>query len=590
MNKALEIGKSSATGSFHLMIGVVGSTVIMALGTIILNMLLPASDVGLYGIALIPAQIINFFRDWGINSALTKEIATLRLQNKNADIHDVIVSGIVFEIISGALLSLICFAIAYPLAIIVSPQGASPQIISDLTVYISVMSLSVFAGALVAASSGVFIGFERMKLNSLTQIITAIVKTAIGPLLVVLGFGVLGAVTAAMVSIFAGAVISIAIVYNVLFRPLQKCKVGRCDIKQTLKPMLRFGLPLTISTIAVGVLPLFFSLFMTTWANQGDFNAGLNVGWTMGNYFAASNFTALLTFVSFPVATALFPVFSKLNPETEPELLKTVFVSSVKYTALVLVPATLMLIALGTPLVNTLYPQDGLIQSLFVVGATPKFPSAPIFLAFSAVVNLFILFGNISLSTFQSGIGKTWQIMKQSLVTLGIGLPLAYFMVAFFYSLGGSNPEISASYAIIGGLLGSIIASIPGMVWGLVWSWKNYHVKADFGISAKIFAASLISSGAAFVVITFLSLPYWMLLVMGFAVFVLVYLTTAPILGAVNRMDIENFRAMFSGLGIVSKLLNLPLRFMSKMCRETTENKVSSAPINLNQENLNPPS
>jgi O-antigen/teichoic acid export membrane protein len=573
MNKALEMGKSSATGSFHLLLGVVGSTVIMAVGTIVLNMLLPASDVGLYGIALIPAQIINYFRDWGINSALTKEIASLRLLNKNDKIHDVIVSGVIFEIISGAFLSLVCFAIAYPLALIVSPQGASPQIISDLTVYISIMSLSVFAGAVAAAAGGIFVGFERMKLNSLTQVLSAIVKTALGPLLVVLGFGVLGAVTAAMVSILAGGIISILLVYYALFRPLRGYKVGRCDIKQTLKPMLNFGLPLTISTIAVGVLPLIFSLSMTTFANQGDYNAGLNVGWTMGNYFAAANFSVLLTFVSFPVATALFPAFSKVNPETEPELLKTVFVSSVKYTALLLVPATLMLIALGTPLVNTLYPKDGIFNSLFIVDAAPKFPYAPTFLAFSAAVNLFILVGNISLGTFQSGIGKTWQIMKQSLVTLGIGLPLAYVMVAFFYSLGGSNPEVSAIYAVIGGLLGSIIASVPGMVWGLVWSWKKYRVKADFGVSAKIFAAALIASGAAYAVITLLSLPYWLLLVTGSMVFLLIYLVMAPVLGAVNQMDIENFRTLFAGSGIVSKILNFPLKFMQYFCRNSNIEK-----------------
>jgi O-antigen/teichoic acid export membrane protein len=161
MDKALEMGKSSATGSFHLLLGVVGSTVIMAFGTIILNILLPASDVGIYGIALIPASIFNFFRDWGVNSALTKEIASLRFQNKNAEIHDVIVSGVLFEIISGALLSLLCFAIASPLAMLVSPQDASPTVISDLTLLISVMSLSVFAGAVAAAAGGIFVGFER---------------------------------------------------------------------------------------------------------------------------------------------------------------------------------------------------------------------------------------------------------------------------------------------------------------------------------------------------------------------------------------------------------------------------------------------
>ena len=197
----------------------------------------------------------------------------------------------------------------------------------------------------------------------------------------------------------------------------------------------------------------------------------------------------MLTFVSVPIATALFPVFSKLNPEKEPELVKTVFASSVKYTAVLLVPATMLLITLATPLVNTLFPANGIIQSLFVVNAAPKFPYAPLFLALSAVVNLFVLIGNISLGTFQTGIGKTNQVMKQSILTLAIGLPLAYLLVGFFASFGGSNAQASASYAVIGGILGSVIASVPGMVWGLVWIWRKYHVKADFVVSAKIFAS-----------------------------------------------------------------------------------------------------
>ncbi len=572
MSKALEMGKSSATGSFHLLLGVVGSTVILALGTIVLNIMLPVEDVGLYGLALIPYSIINFFRDWGINSALTKEIAGLRLNNQESKIHDVIVSGIVFEIISGAVLALVCFAIASPLAFFISPAGTASQDVSSLSTYIAIMSLAVFAGAVASAASGIFVGYERMKLNSFTQVLSAIVKTALGPLLIILGFGVLGAVTAAMISIVASGVISILIVYYVLFRPLRKGKVGRCDIKETLKPMLRFGLPLTVASIVIGVMPQVFALSMAYYAGLGDVAAGHNFGWMMGNYFAAANFSVLLSFVSFPVATALFPVFSKLNPEGEPELVKTVFVSSVKYTALLLVPATMLLIALGTPLVNTLFPVGGIFQSLFVVGAAPKFPFAPTFLALAAVVNLFVLVGNISLGTFQSGIGKSGQIMKQSFLSLAVGLPLAYGMVALFYTFGGADAQLSAFYAVIGGLLGSLIASMPGMIWGLVWSYKKYKVKADFGISAKIFVASIVASAAAFLVVSVLSLPYWMLLVAGFVVFVLVYLAMTPLLGAVNGMDIDNFRNMFSGLGIVSKIVNVPLAFMRRLCRSKPQN------------------
>jgi O-antigen/teichoic acid export membrane protein len=555
MDKALEMGKSSATGSFHLLIGVAGSTIIMAIGTIILGIILKPSELGLYGMALIPASIINFFRDWGINSALTQQIASLRAAGKEAEIHDVIVSGVVFEVISGIVMSLVCFAIAWPVAWVLSPND-----VGDLTIYISITSLMVFAGAIFAAASGIFVGFERMKLSSLSQILQAVVKTALGPLLIVLGFGVLGAIYAATISIVAGGVMAILIVYFSLFRPLRKCKVGKCDMKQTLKPMLKYGLPLTAAGIAIGVLPLVFSFTMATFAGT----------YMMGNYYAATYFSVLLTFISIPIATALFPIFAKLNPQKEPELVKTVFATSVKYTAFLLVPATLGLITLASPLINTIFPASGnIFQSFFVILPGTKYPYGPLFLAFSSLVNLLVLVGNISLGTFQTGIGKTNQVMKQSILSLVVGLPLAYLLVAYFYSIGG------AYFAVIGGIVGALIATSPNVAWGLYWSWKNYNVKASFGASARILVSSLLASAAAFLFINFFNmrLPFGIILLGGFVIFLLVYLAAAPLFGAVNSTDIDNFRSMFSGLGFLSKVLNVPLLFMRKLCRNNNGKK-----------------
>ncbi len=546
----MEMGKSSATGSFHLMLGVAGSTVIMAIGTLVLAALLTDEQLGLYGVALIPASMINFFRDLGVNSAMIQQIASLRAAGKNFEIHDVIVTGVVFEIIAGLALALICFGLASPLALILERPAAST--------FIAVLSISVFAGAILSAAGAIFVGFEKMKLNSLTTIFQAVVKTALGPLLVVLGFSVLGAVVAATVSFVAAGVVGIILVYFSLFRPLRKVKVGKCDICKTLKPLLKYGMPLTVSNIVIGVLPLVFAFMMALYAGDS----------MMGNYYAAIYFSVLLTFVSFPVATALFPVFSKLNPEKEPQLVKTVFASSVKYTAILLVPATMLLITLATPLVNTLFPKDGILTALFIANAEPKFPHAPLFLALSSIINLFVLAGNISLGTFQTGIGKTNQVMKQSVLSLAVGLPATYFLISYLYSLGGGNVMLSESYAVMGGILGTVIASTPSIAWGLYWIWKNYKVKADFGISARIFAASALASAVAYLFINVFSLAYWwLMLAAGFAVFLVVYLATAPLLGAINHTDIDNLKAMFSGLGIVSKILDFPLLFMRKMCK-----------------------
>jgi O-antigen/teichoic acid export membrane protein len=549
MDKALQMGKSSTTGSFFLLIGVVASTVIMALGTLVLAGILSDAELGLYGIVLIPSTMIAFFRDLGVNSAMTQQIASLRGANKKAEIHDVIVSGVIFEIISGALLSLVCFAVAQPLALILNRPEATPLI--------SLMSLSIFASAILSASASIFIGFEKMKLNSFTQIFQALIKTALGPLLVFVGFSVLGAVIGSVVSIIAGASVGILIVFFVLFRPLRKLKTAKCNIKRTLTPMLKYGIPLTLSNIVVGVLPQVFAFLMALYAGNG----------MMGNYYAATYFSVIVTFISFPISTALFPAFAKLNPEKEPELVKTVFASSVKYTAILLVPTTMLLMTLSTPLVNTLFPKDGILQSLFIVNAAPKFPYAPIFLIISSIVNLFVLFGNVSLATFQTGIGKTKQIMKQSMLSFAISLPFAYFIISYFGSIAVSDPQIAQMYAVIGGILAILVSSTPGMVWGLIWLWKNYRVKVDYKASAKIFAASSIASIVTYLFLTMFNAAYWILLAVGAGIFLAVYLISAPVLGAVNRVDIDNLKTMTSGLGFISRILDFPLQLMRKICK-----------------------
>ena len=46
--------------------------------------------------------------------------------------------------------------------------------------------------------------------------------------------------------------------------------------------------------------------------------------------------------------------------------------------------------------------------------------------------------------------------------------------------------------------------------------------------------------------------------------FLATYLITAPLIGAINQTDTNNLKAMFSGLGITSKLLEIPLTLVKK--------------------------
>jgi O-antigen/teichoic acid export membrane protein len=513
MDKALKMGKASATGSFQLLVGVATSTVVMAVGTIILARLLAPDDYGLYTVALIPATMINMFRDWGVNSAMTKFIANLRGANKESEICDVILAGVTFECATGLVLSLFSFLLAgFFASVLQRPVSTS---------FISIVSITILGGSLFAAAQSSFIGFERMELSSFTVICQSILKTAVGPLLVILGFGVLGAVVGYTVSFLAEGIIGIAILYFVVYRRLKKAKARRRELSRTLKEMLRFGVPLSISSILGGVLGQFYGFMMASYANNS----------TIGNYQAALNFSVLLTFFTGPIGTVLFPAFAKLNPEKEHELLRTVFASSVKYTAILLVPATFAVMALSTPMVSTLFGE--------------QYAYAPFLLTLNVIGNLFTLVGNLSVGTFLLGLGQTKMMMKMSILTLTIGIPTGFLMIS---RLG-----------VVGVILGNILSGVPSMVWALYWIWKHYKARADFKFSAKILAISALAAATTYSSLILVNAAEWVKLLIGGSVFFVVYIFTAPLIRAISRSDIRNLKAVLSGLSVISGLIDVPL-------------------------------
>ena len=527
MEKALQMGKTSATGSFQLLVGVALSTVIMAVGSIILGRILTTDQYGLYGIVLIPSTLINLFRDWGINSAMTRYIASLRASNREEEIHDVIAAGLIFEVASGLALSFLSLGLASFIATVVFNRPESWG-------FIAIMSICIISGALLAASQAVFVGFERMGLNSFTLICQALVKTAIGPTLVIWGYAVLGAVIGYSMGFVAAGTIGVATFYFILYRPLRK-GTSSPNITKTLRMMLKYGLPLSISAILGGILAQVYAFIVVPVTSNSLY----------GNYLVAFNFTTLLTFLTTPIATVLFPAFSKLDPQKEHELAKTIYASSIKYTSILLIPATMAMMALSSPMIGTLYGE--------------KYVSAPFFLTISIIGNLLAVFGTISSGGFLTGLGETKIPMIQSIITLAIGLPLGVFLISY--------------YGIVGLIIASLIAGLPSMFWGLYWIWKHYDAKADFRSSAKIFAASAIAAIITYMYMLFLNTANWIRLIVGLAVFLTMYIITAPVIGAVCQSDLENLKTMVSGMGIISKIINVPLNIAEDALPSREENK-----------------
>jgi len=514
------MGKVSATGSFQLFIGVAASTVIMAVGTIILARLMLPEEYGLYSIALIPSQMIVLFRDWGVNSAITKYVAHLRAENEDEDIHSIITAGLIFEIATGLALSGLSLFLAGFIALTIFRRP-------EIAPLIATASITMFSGSLLTASQSSFIGFERMELNSFTTICQAIIKSATSPLLVFLGYGALGAVLGYTLSFLAAGIIGLATLYVILFKNLKKPMTKGSSTSETLKKMLRYGVPLSISSILGGFLMQFYGFMMAFYSSDA----------MIGNYQVATQFSVLLTFFTAPIATVLFPAFAKVNPENEKKLLQTVFTSSIKYTAIFLVPATMATMVLSKPMISTLFGE--------------KWVYAPFFLTIYVISNLFVIFGSLNISNLLAGVGETKTLMKLSLLTLSLGILLAFLLI----------PQLE----IVGVILGNIFAGLPSMFLGIYLLWKHYQAKADFRSSAKIFLASIIATIITYLFLNFLNTAEWIRLIIGVIIFIAVYIISAPLNGAITQSDINNLRDIFSGLGFISKLINIPLNLIEKI-------------------------
>jgi O-antigen/teichoic acid export membrane protein len=518
MDKALNMGKVSATGSFQLFIGKVLSTLILAAGAIIVGIFISDIDYGLYTIALIPASTFLLFQSWGVSSAMVKYCAHYRATDQKENLRRLIVAGLTFEVATGLALTVMSLLTANFIASSIFGQP-------DSAFLIALASLVILSTSLMAPAQSIFVGFERMDLNSFTMVCQAVTYFMI-PLLVFLGYGALGAVVGYTFSLLATGIIAITMLYFVIFRKLDPGKNSNSSLSQTLKPLLHYGFPIAVASILGGILLQFYSFMMGAFCDLA----------LIGNYRIATNFAVLLTFFTIPISTVLFPAFSKLDAKKEPQLLKTVFTSSVKYTALLLVPATLALMVLSQPIISTIY--------------AGKWPHAPSFLTLYVISNLFSIFGNLSLGSFLTGLGETKLLMELNILTLCIGIPFAFILI----------PALE----IVGVILCILIAGVPSMFIGLHRIWKRYGVKADLSSSAKIFLASAIATIATYLFLTFFNAAAWLTLTGGVIIFLAISLIAAPLIGAINQTDINNLRAMFSGLGIISKLLEIPLTLMEK--------------------------
>ena len=507
-----EVAATSARGGFTLFIGNTVSLLVSAAGAILVARLLSPSEYGLYGVSLVLPGLLLLFSDWGVNSALTRFIARYRSEGEQGKIRGLERAGILFKFFVGGILSLALFLSADVLAaVFLRRPGAGG--------FVRTTSLLILSQSLHSTVVSALAGLERMDLRAAVNVLQAVVKGVSSPLLVYMGLGVSGAVIGYVLSYMVAAFV------GVLFTFSSSPNVEGLDEVPTalwgsLGLMIGFGLPLFLGGLVAG-----FSIrlrgFLLSWFLSDE---------AIGNYGVASQFISLVGLVTGSIGVTLFPAFSRFSHAVEPEKMRQAFQGSVRYSAFIVLPLTALLMVVSKPAIYTLF--------------TAKYPQATFYFSLLLVPTLLVGTGSLSIGPFLNSQGDTGTTLKVVLTN-----SVASILI---------SPVLVWVWGVFGLIVSIIVSSITGNVFGLYMLHRKYGVFPDLWHTVRTLLCSAVSAGVAYGVVHLLSAstPFLSLLI-GSAVFLVVYLVLAPVIGAVEEQDIGNLDSMLRGLRVIYPIARL---------------------------------
>jgi O-antigen/teichoic acid export membrane protein len=503
------IAQKAARGGLFLFIGNASSTVILAVGAIIVARLLGPFSYGLYTLTVTVPLLLVALADVGMNSALVRLPASLRAEGNHVRADRLVRLGFLLKLTISVAASLICYAGSTVIATNILNRP-------ELAPFLRLASLMIVFQAIVDATNNSFIGEDLMQYSAGVQIMQAVLKGTLAPALVFLGLGITGAIWGYLLALAAAGLAGAILLFT---RHVRSSSRTTNPASMELHTMLGYGFPLYAAAI--------LSVFLTQYQNIVLAHFASNV--EIGNFGATWTFTSFMMILIYPITTSIFPMFSKMNPKSQRGDLARGFVLAVKYTSLLMIPASVAVMVFSR---NLIYLTFGSGYTL-----------APQYLVLLAALYLLTAISYLVIGNFLSGIADTRTVLKMSVVTLAVYLPL--------------GPVLATLWGPYGLLVAYILSITTSTLYGLRQTSVKYDARLDLRASGRILLAAL---GAAVPTVGLIQLDGAGVgvvnLVIGGLLYLLVYLTLAPIIGAVDKQDVLNLRTLLAGTRIVATLLN----------------------------------
>jgi len=507
-----------AHGGFMLFVGEFLSTILLALAAILMARLLGPGGYGLYTLALvIPNLTVNLI-GLSMDFAAARFPAGFRAGGKPWAAIAILRSIIFFKSLIALTVSLTCLAFADQLASIVLNRpdaGGYLRLGLAFVVFQAIWSLLYYA----------FTGLDEAEKSALMKVLAASIKVVAAPLLIVLGYEIVGAIIGHYLGITIAAVTGIIL----LFRSCKRLRLnavnesfGKSPLGQELKMVLSYGLPLylaTAITILIGQLRFIFLAYNVPDRDIGGFQAALN-------------FQALFLVFLRPIITSLLPAFSKLSSNDEGRGVDLLFNLSVRYSSLLMVPLSVAVMILSPQLMEIIYGHQ------YLWAAT--------YLTLYAVIFLYVGLGYGTLGSLFNGIGETGLTLRLNLVNL-----LAFLLTAY---------ALTPRLGVIGLLVSTLLSNFISSIYGLSAAWRRLGVRLRMKGLYKIYLSALMASIPSILISKLARLPSPVILLVSGVTYLITYFMALTMLRSVSRMDLENLEKAFSGMPLISSIISVLVR------------------------------
>jgi len=517
-----DIAGQSAKGGFTLLLGDAASTIVLALGSILIARFLGPEGYGVYSLTLaVPAIFISLI-SLGIDSAAVRFLAKFKSEHEATRSIGFMKTSIVFRLIIAITAWSICFLSSDILASYLLNRP-------EIGFYIKLSSSLILFQALFNLLYSMSIGLDSYGIGSATKICMSLVKSFLAPLLVFIGLGVAGAVLGHVIGFIAATIAGVLAIYlgpyRNLKRALRDCGEYESGFIENLRLMIGYGMPLYLSSLMLLLIDQYRLVLLAH--SVSDFE--------IGNFQAAGNFVTLLAVLSTPIATALFPAFSKLNPAGEE--IRRAFQHSVKYTGILIAPAALFTISMSRILVEIVYGH--------------AYSMAPIFLSLYTVVYLYSIFGSIVLDNFFNGIGETRINLKATMIYVFSFIPLSVVLTYL--------------YGVVGLIISILVSLILKVLYGLFIAKRRLGILIEINNSIRILIASGIAALSILPFSLNQSIPNYVSLLMGGILYLTIYMTMLPIVKALQKNDINILRNLFQNQGMLKPVAELLIKYESSL-------------------------